>query len=104
MQKSIRIMHRSCFKRPLPRKLSLCIHSTARNEHHLEELILFLAERGYVFKDPSEFVTATGNACFLSFDDNFRSWLRVLPILEKHDAPGDVLCQYLAVPRSSERN
>jgi peptidoglycan/xylan/chitin deacetylase (PgdA/CDA1 family) len=31
-------------------------------------------------------VTAAGNVCFLSFDDNYRSWLPALPILERYQA------------------
>src|SRR5262249_47570972 len=33
---------------------------------------------------PGEFLTAVGNTCFLSLDDNYRSWLRTLPIFEGH--------------------
>jgi peptidoglycan/xylan/chitin deacetylase (PgdA/CDA1 family) len=45
-----------------------------------------LSEQGYLFKSPAEFLTAEGNVCCLSFDDNFRWWLRILPILEKYHA------------------
>ena len=48
--------------------------------------VRFLGERGYAFVDPDEYLTGSGKLCFLSFDDNYRSWLRALPILEKYRA------------------
>jgi Polysaccharide deacetylase len=86
IQRSVRAVHLSAFKRSLPDKLSLYLHSIAGCEQQLGELIYFLHERGYVFTGPDEFLTATGNTCFLSFDDNYRSWLRTLPILERYRA------------------
>ena len=84
IQQSVRAVHRSVFRRSLPNKLSLYLHSTAGCEQHLDELICFLGERGYAFTGPGEFLTAVGNTCFLSFDDNYRSWLRTLPIFERY--------------------
>jgi peptidoglycan/xylan/chitin deacetylase (PgdA/CDA1 family) len=81
---SVRAVHRIFFRRPLPIKLSLCLHSPAGCEQQLDELLYFLSERGYAFTGPGEFLTTTGNTCFLSFDDNYRSWLRVLPIFERY--------------------
>lgn len=84
IQRSVRAAHRMLFRRPLPQKLSLYLHSTAGYEQRLDELLDFLGERGYAFTSPDGFLTAVGNACFLSFDDNYRSWLRILPIFERH--------------------
>lgn len=84
IQQSVRAVHRSVFRRSLPNKLSLYLHSTAGWEQHLDELLCFLGERGYAFTGPGEFLTAVGNTCFLSFDDNYRSWLRTLPIFERY--------------------
>jgi hypothetical protein len=84
IQKAVRAAHRIFFRRPLPSKLSLYLHSTADCEQELGDLLRFLKERGYVFTGPGEFLTSVGNACFLSFDDNYRSWLRTLPIFERH--------------------
>jgi peptidoglycan/xylan/chitin deacetylase (PgdA/CDA1 family) len=83
IQQSIRARHR-VFVRSLPSKLSLYLHSTAGCEQQLDELLYFLNERGYAFTGPGEFLTATGNTCFLSLDDNYRSWLRTLPIFERY--------------------
>ena len=84
IQQAVRITHRTLFRRPLPVKLSLYLHSTAGSEQRLDELLGFFGDRGYSFADPNKFLTATGNTCFLSFDDNYRSWLRTLPILERY--------------------
>jgi peptidoglycan/xylan/chitin deacetylase (PgdA/CDA1 family) len=48
--------------------------------------MIFVKDEGYRFGDPEEFIAASGKICFISFDDNYRSWLRILPILEKHRA------------------
>jgi peptidoglycan/xylan/chitin deacetylase (PgdA/CDA1 family) len=84
IQQSVRTVHRLLFRRPLPGKLGLYLHSTAGREEQLDTLLSFLAEKGYAFTGPAEFLTAPGNTCFLSFDDNYHSWLRILPIFEKY--------------------
>ena len=84
VQQSVRSIHRIFLRRSLPNKLSLNLHSTAGCEHQLDELLCFLRERGYAFTGPGEFLGAAGNTCFLSFDDNYRSWLGTLPIFERH--------------------
>jgi peptidoglycan/xylan/chitin deacetylase (PgdA/CDA1 family) len=86
IQRSVRAVHRSFFRRPLPKKLGLYLHSTAGCEKQLDELLCFLRERGYVFTGPDEFLTSGGNSCFLSFDDNYRSWLGTLRIFERYQA------------------
>ena len=84
IQQSVRAVHRTLLRRTLPGKLSLYLHSTAGCEQQLEELLCFLGERGYRFAGPGEFLTAGGKTCFLSFDDNYRSWLQMLPIFERY--------------------
>ena len=83
-QRSVRGVHRTFARRSLPRKLGLCLHATAGCEQQLDELLSFLKEQGYAFTGPGEFLATAGNTCFLSFDDNYRSWLRTLPIFERH--------------------
>lgn len=83
-QRSVRGVHRTFARRSLPRKLGLCLHATAGCEQQLDELLSFLKEHGYAFTGPGEFLATAGNTCFLSFDDNYHSWLRTLPIFEKH--------------------
>jgi peptidoglycan/xylan/chitin deacetylase (PgdA/CDA1 family) len=85
MQRTIRSAHLAFFRRPLPRKLSLYLHSlpSRQAEERFDELLSFLADQGYSFTGPAEFVAACGKAAFISFDDNYRSWLGALPILRK---------------------
>jgi len=84
IQKFVRGVHRSLLRRPLPGKLSIYLHSTMGYEEQLYELLSFLRERGYTFTGPDEFLASAGNTCFLSLDDNYRSWLRTLPIFERY--------------------
>ena len=84
IQQVVRTVHRYIFCRRLPEKMAIYLHSTAGREQKLEELLCFLSDRGYSFTGPSEFLDATGKTCFLSFDDNYRSWLQTLPIFERH--------------------
>jgi peptidoglycan/xylan/chitin deacetylase (PgdA/CDA1 family) len=84
IQRSIRAVHRAAFRRSLPDKLGIYLHSTDALEFQLDELLSFLRERDYQFTGPGEFPTAPAKTCFLSLDDNYRSWLRTLPIFEKH--------------------
>jgi hypothetical protein len=86
IQQSVREIHRKYFRRALPSRLSIYFHSAAALEKPFEELLNFLKERDYTFVDPNEFLAGSGNLCFLSFDDNYRSWLQTLPILEKYQA------------------
>lgn len=84
IQLSVRAGHRAFLRRRLPGRVAIYLHSTAGREQRLEELLYFLSERGYAFTGPSELLTTPGNTCFLSFDDNYRSWLQTLPILERY--------------------
>ena len=86
VQRSIREVHRTFFRRALPSKLSINIEYYTGNQRQLDELLYFLKERGYAFMGPGEFLTAADKSCFLSFDDNYRSWLETLPIFEKYQA------------------
>jgi peptidoglycan/xylan/chitin deacetylase (PgdA/CDA1 family) len=52
-------------------------------ENQLQELLIFLKEQEYKFVDPDNFSKESGKVCFLSFDDNYRSWWRTLPILDR---------------------
>lgn len=85
-QQTIRSAHRLLFRRPLPEKLSLYLHATAGREQALDELLGRLGEWGYTFCGPGEFLEASGRIAFLSFDDNYRSWLGALRVLDRHSA------------------
>lgn len=83
VQAVVRGVHQKFFSRPLPPKLALYLHATAGHLDRLEELLHFLREQGYAFVGPDEFPTAAARAVFLSFDDNYRSWLGAVELLEK---------------------
>jgi peptidoglycan/xylan/chitin deacetylase (PgdA/CDA1 family) len=87
VQGLVRGFHHRFFSRPLPRKLALYLHATAGHRDGLEELLCFLREQNYFFVGPDEFMTTAERAVFLSFDDNFRSWLDALEILQKFGVP-----------------
>lgn len=84
IQRAIRSLHRQVFRRRLPERLGIYLHSIAGRERQLDEMLGFLRDQGYAFATPNEFLRAPGRAAFLSFDDNCRSWLRSLPVLERH--------------------
>lgn len=86
LQHLVRSAHVALLRRPIAEKLSLYLHSTAGYEHRLDELLGFLRDRGYAFYGSAEFLRASGKAVFLSFDDNYRSWMAALPVLERHQA------------------
>lgn len=83
VQGLVRGVHHKFFCRLLPPKLALYLHTTAGHMDRLEELLHFLREQSYSFTGPDEFSAATGRAVFLSFDDNYRSWLNAVELLEK---------------------
>lgn len=83
IQGIVRAVHLRLFRRPLPRKLALYLHTTAGHVGRLEELLCFLRGQGYAFTGPDAFAAATDRAVFLSFDDNYRSWLDTLKPFEK---------------------
>lgn len=83
VQAIVRAFHRRLFRRSIPRKLGLYLHSTSGQEARLEELVCFLLEQNYAFVGPDAFATSADRVVFLSFDDNYRSWLDVLPLFEK---------------------
>ena len=83
VQGLVRAVHHRFFRRPLPGKLALYLHATAGHVGRLEELLRFLREQGYAFAGPEAFAAATDRTVFLSFDDNYRSWLDALKLFEK---------------------
>jgi peptidoglycan/xylan/chitin deacetylase (PgdA/CDA1 family) len=117
VQQAVRTAHVLLLRRRLPEKLGIYCHSAAGNEQRLTELLEFLGEQGYSFATPSAFLSTPGRAAFLSFDDNYGSWLRLLPIFDRYgihvtfyvnswpfrDRVGeDAVKRYLAILRSEE--
>jgi peptidoglycan/xylan/chitin deacetylase (PgdA/CDA1 family) len=117
VQHAVRAAHVFLLRRRLPEKLGIYCHSAAGNEHRLVELLEFLGEQGYSFAAPGAFLSTPGKTAFLSFDDNYGSWPRLLPIFDRYGIhvtfyvnswpfrdrvdEGDVK-RYLAILRSEE--
>jgi peptidoglycan/xylan/chitin deacetylase (PgdA/CDA1 family) len=117
VQQGFRSAHMVLFRRRLPAKLSIYFHSAAGHEYRLRELLSFLQDEGYSCVGPRVFPSTPGKVAFLSFDDNYRSWLRLLPIFDGYriqatfyvnsgafrDRAGESeVMQYLATLRSEE--
>jgi peptidoglycan/xylan/chitin deacetylase (PgdA/CDA1 family) len=84
VQQAVRAGHLVLLRRRLPEKMSIYFHSAAGHEQRIAELVGFLSDQGYSYVKPGAFLSTKGKAAFLSFDDNYRSWLRLLPIFDRH--------------------
>jgi peptidoglycan/xylan/chitin deacetylase (PgdA/CDA1 family) len=117
VQRAVRAAHVALLRRQLPEKVSIYCHAAGGHEQRLAELLGFFCDRGYSFAAPSAFLSNPGKAAFLSFDDNYASWLRLLPIFDRYgthatfyvnswpfrDRVGtDDVKRYLAILRSGE--
>jgi peptidoglycan/xylan/chitin deacetylase (PgdA/CDA1 family) len=117
VQQAVRAAHVVLLRRRLPEKVSLYCHAAGSHEQRLAELLGFFCDQGYSFAAPSAFLSTPGKAAFLSFDDNYASWLRLLPIFDRfgihatfyvnswpfRDRVGkDDVKRYLAIVRSEE--
>lgn len=84
LQATVRSVHVAAFDRGLPRKIGIYGHFMGKEWHaRLEELVAELRGRGYAFGDPGAYVADDAPAVFLSFDDNHRSFIDALPVLER---------------------
>jgi peptidoglycan/xylan/chitin deacetylase (PgdA/CDA1 family) len=85
VQRVTRGVHLALFRRSLPDKVSLYLHSTASRQAQarFDELLGFLTYQGYSFAGPGDFLTARGKTAFVSFDDNYLSWLSAVAILNR---------------------
>jgi peptidoglycan/xylan/chitin deacetylase (PgdA/CDA1 family) len=72
-------------KEALPDRVAVYMHSVEPSQHDaLRSLIGWLRESSYQFVSPAVFTTpGAGRRAFLSFDDNYRTWLDLLPLLEE---------------------
>ena len=80
----IRWVHVALMSRPLPRQVALYLHDI---EEHMWPafcaMIDYFHDAGYRFVGPDVFPRSESLVAFLSFDDNYRSFWTVLPILER---------------------
>jgi len=84
-QTAIMSIHRRWLSRPLPDRVAIYFHAVEpRQDKSFQRCIQFFLENGYAFVDAAG-LCAPGfsKRIFLSFDDNFRSWCRLLDTLDK---------------------
>jgi peptidoglycan/xylan/chitin deacetylase (PgdA/CDA1 family) len=70
--------------------VAIYLHSVEPGEMSaLKGLIHWLRDMQYEFVSPQEFASSSteGRKAFLSFDDNFRAWLDLLPLLDHEGVP-----------------
>jgi peptidoglycan/xylan/chitin deacetylase (PgdA/CDA1 family) len=74
----------------LPARVAIYLHSVEPGElSALKGVIHWLRDMEYEFVSPQEFASSSteGRKAFLSFDDNFRAWLDLLPLLDHEGVP-----------------
>lgn len=76
------------FSRSLPDRIAIYLHAVEADERdRLSECLAWLNEQDYRFTNASDYCApGDGRRVYLSFDDNFRSWVDLLPVLARHDA------------------
>jgi len=80
----IRDFHILLLKKPLPARIALYFHEIKHDElEKLEEIITFYINNGYNFVGPKEFIDSKKKVIFISFDDNYLSWIKVAELLAK---------------------
>ena len=83
-QKVIRRLHIEWLSKPRPVRLAIYMHEVeGRMWPAFREMIEQFQGAGYRFVGPNEFLEGQGRRAFLSFDDNYRSFWTVLPLLEE---------------------
>ncbi|TKT77458.1 polysaccharide deacetylase family protein [Aquamicrobium sp. LC103] len=82
----IRKFHLEFFQKHLPDDLAIYFHELEDwNMPRFEEAIAHLVREGYRTASPRAFAAGgRGKRLFISFDDNYQSWHRALPVLERH--------------------
>jgi FkbM family methyltransferase len=85
---TVRKFHKIVLKRELCERLAIYFHEVLPTGYdRLRELIGHLQTAGYVFVDAAGLCAAgVGRRVFISFDDNFRSWIDLLKVLDECNA------------------
>ncbi len=85
IQSGIRRVHVIAAPADLPAKLAICLHAveTSTELRDLDGALRRISEAGYRFCTPEQYANSEGRCALITFDDNFRSWLDVLPILSE---------------------
>ena len=86
--RAIRAFHLVFFDRGLPGRIGVYGHATGEDTwDETRSLVGFLHGEGYRFVGPDEFVGGPEKCAFLSYDDNFQSWYRALPLFDELQVP-----------------
>ncbi|MEM9663453.1 MAG: polysaccharide deacetylase family protein [Bacteroidota bacterium] len=87
IQAAIRGVHRAVLYRPMPRRVAVYLHTLETDQYPaFERLVRWFQEQAYQFVGPDAFLhsnQAGERLFFLSFDDNYVTWHRALPLLER---------------------
>ncbi len=84
VQAIIRGGHRVLLNKGLPDQIGIYFHALSSEEHgDLITVISHFLRLGYRCVPPREFVDGNGKRLFISFDDNYRSWHDLIPVLEQ---------------------
>lgn len=86
MRAGIRGMHSAVMQRPLEKRLAIYFHQVELSQWSaFRACFEHLAAAGYRSVDLADFLTdgPTERRIFVSFDDNFRNWHRMLPLLDE---------------------
>src|SRR5215469_14189270 len=83
LRAAIGAFHRAFLRRPLPDKLALYLHSLNGHASTVEQFMRRFSDLGYAFVGPDDFLSRSGRTIMLSFDDNYSSWYKGLPMFER---------------------
>ena len=80
IQMAIRQVHKLAAYREVPEKLGLYFHELEESQYSIfSDCIRYWSDLGYEFVNADEFVSRKdGKILFISFDDNFKSWQRLV--------------------------
>ncbi len=83
LQQTITGLHRAFLLGELPPRVAVCFHSVEADQWgRFEEALAYFADLGYEFCAPQEFCGHPRKAVFLSFDDNYHSWVQAAARLQ----------------------
>lgn len=83
VQALIRKTHLKLFKKSLPDKIGIYLHSVEKPDHNkIIEMVSVIRDLGYKFSNIEEFISSNEKTAYLSFDDNYRSWYFLLKLFE----------------------
>lgn len=87
LRELLRQFHLAVLKRPLPQRAAIYLHNVKPAQHAgLREALGFFRDQGYAFAGPADLCAeGSGKRLLVSFDDNFRDWNHMLPVLSDLD-------------------